>query len=134
MKRKATKLLSAAMSAVVLLSNGAVYASEEQQNKEKTVSSWEWTENEYLSETENGWELQISDLDGAEKLTRETLKELLPTSVMAEIREEAEEKQEADPAQEEEPEAAVLPVRSLILQMQNMMSRQTAGAAFQGSI
>lgn len=105
MKRKATKLLSAAMSAVVLLSNGAVYASEEQQNKEKTVSSWEWTENEYLSETENGWELQISDLDGAEKLTRETLKELLPTSVMAEIREEAEEKQEADPAQEEEPEA-----------------------------
>ena len=37
MKRKATKLLSAAMSAVVLLSNGAVYASEEQQNKEKTV-------------------------------------------------------------------------------------------------
>ena len=105
MKRKATKLLSAAMSAVVLLSNGAVYASEEQQNKEKTVSSWEWTENEYLSETENGWELQISDLDGAEKLTREALKELLPTSVMAEIREEAEEKQEADPTQEEEPEA-----------------------------
>ena len=89
MKRKAKKLLSAAMSAVVLLSNGAVYASEEQQNTEKTVSSWEWTENEYLSETENGWELQISDLDGAEKLTRETLKELLPTSVMAEIREEA---------------------------------------------
>ena len=93
------------MSAVVLLSNGAVYASEEQQNTEKTVSSWEWTENEYLSETENGWELQISDLDGAEKLTRETLKELLPTSVMAEIREEVEGKQEADPTQEEEPEA-----------------------------
>ena len=35
---------------------------------------------------------------------------------------------------EEEPEAVVLPLRSLILQMQNMMSRQTAGAAYQGSI
>ena len=105
MRRKSVKLLSIVLAAVMLLPSGAVFAQGITGAVEtKKITGWKWPENaaKAMETTGEYSSLQLTLPESEEPVTTETLKELLPDEIIAEI---ADDGESGEPEQTEQPTA-----------------------------